>query len=81
MLAQPNHMVEMIDRFTTILNVLPTGNVAELLEAMLALVKVVGHGALRGLDGLASMNPDGPFLKLMNAAPQNYSPPWGTIAT
>ena len=79
-LAHPNHMVGMIDRLTTILNVLPTGNVAELLEAILALVKIIGHGALGGLDGLASMRPGGPFLNLLNSAPPAQAEYFGITA-
>ena len=30
-------------------------------------VKIVGHGALKGLDGLQSMNRQGPFMKDLNA--------------
>lgn len=66
MLAHPDHMVGMIDRLTSALNVFPTGMVTETLEAIITTVKVIGHGALSGLDGLASMRPGGPFLSRLN---------------
>lgn len=66
-LAQPDHMVKMIDRLTTALNLFPSGPVTETLEALITAVKVIGHGALKGLDGLASMRPDGAFLSKLNA--------------
>lgn len=66
LLAQPDHMVQFLDRVTTLLNVFPSGAVTETLEAILTAVKVIGHGALKGLDGLAAMNPDGEFLKSLN---------------
>jgi hypothetical protein len=65
-LADPEHMVKMIDRLTTALNLFPSGPVAETLEAIITAIKVIGHGALRGLDGLASMRPDGAFLGSLN---------------
>jgi hypothetical protein len=67
LLAHPDHMAAMIDRLTSALNLFPTGAVTEMLEAIITTVKVVGHGALKGLDGLASMRPDGPFLTQLNA--------------
>jgi hypothetical protein len=65
-LAHPDHMVKMIDRLTTAVNILPTGFVTELLEGLITAVKTIGHGALKGLDGLRSMQPDGEFLKWLN---------------
>ncbi|WP_447739595.1 esterase/lipase family protein [Pseudomonas laurentiana] len=70
-LADPEHMVAMIDRFTTVLNLFPSGPITETLEALITVIKVIGHGALKSLDGLASMRPDGEFLRtLNNGSPQ-----------
>ena len=69
-LANPDHMVNMIDRLTTAVNILPTGFVAETLEALITAVKTIGHGALKGLGGLRSMQPDGDFLKWLNVPSQ-----------
>lgn len=69
LLAQPDHMVKMIDRMTTSLNLFPSGPVTETLESIITAVKVIGHGALGGLDGLASMNPSGSFLATLNQGP------------
>ena len=66
LLAHPDHMVKMIDRFTTALNLFPTGPVTETLEALITAIKVIGHGALSGLSGLASMRPEGAFLRELN---------------
>jgi hypothetical protein len=66
LLADPEHMVKMLDRLTTALNLFPTGPVTETLEAIITAVKVIGHGALKGLGGLASMRPDGEFLASLN---------------
>ena len=45
-LAHPDHMVPMIDRYTTSLNLFPSGPVTETLEALITAVKLIGHGAL-----------------------------------
>ena len=69
-LAQPDYMVDMIDRLTTALNLVPAGGVADYVEGLLIAVKIIGHGALKGLVGLQSMNPDGEFLRQLNAGGQ-----------
>jgi hypothetical protein len=66
LLAHPDHMVKLLDRITTALNLFPAGIVTEVLESILTAIKVIGHGALKGLKGLACMNPDGDFLKTLN---------------
>jgi len=63
-------MVKMVDRFTTSLNLFPSGPVTETLEALITVVKVIGHGALNDLDGLAAMRPDGAFLRTLNQGGQ-----------
>lgn len=73
LLAHPDHMVQMLDRFTTVLNLLPTGLVTETLEAMLTVLKVVGHGTLDGLAGLAAMQPGGTFLNTLNRGSEDGS--------
>ena len=67
LLADPDHMANMVDRLTTALVLLPSGPVTETLEALITVVKVLGHGGLKGLDGLASMLPEGRFLDTLNA--------------
>jgi hypothetical protein len=67
LLADPDHMVHMIDRLTTVLAMIPDGGAAEFLEALVTAVKVIGRGALKGLDGLACMRPAGDFLSVLNA--------------
>lgn len=79
LLAQPDHMVTMIDRLTTGLNLVPPGGVADVLEGILIAVKVIGHGALKGLAGLRSMDPAGPFLQQLNAHGRK-DPEWYAIA-
>ena len=66
LLADPDHMVEMIDRLTSALNVVPAGSSADWLEGILIAVKIVGHAALNALAGLHSMHPKGKFLQTLN---------------
>lgn len=79
-LADPDHMVHMIDRFTTALMLTPTGPVTETLEALVTVVKMVGHGALKGLPGLSSMHPQGDFLAALNCAGEPH-PQYFAIAS
>jgi hypothetical protein len=69
-LTDPDHMVEMIDRFTTALNAFPPGGVADIFEGLLISVKIIGHGALNALVGLQSMHPQSQFLKKLNRGGQ-----------
>lgn len=87
-LADADHMVNFLDRFTSALDVAPPGPAAvvtDILEAILAVVKVIGHAGLKGLDGLAAMDPRGAFITRLNndgaaqstyfGMSSNYEPP------
>lgn len=62
LLAQPDHMINFLDRMTTALNIFPCSSLSDMLEAILTLVKVIGHAGLISLDGLAAMKPGNPLL-------------------
>lgn len=83
-LADPDHMVHMIDRYTTAVVLLPTGPVTEIMEGVITAVKVIGHGVVGGLPGLSAMRPDGEFLRRLGggtatgdwyAITADYEPP------
>ena len=87
-LADPDHVVNFLDRYTSALDLAPPGPVgvvSDFLEAILTVVKVFGHAGLSGLDGLASMDPGGGFIARINNGAQitsryfgmssNYEPP------
>ena len=80
LLAEPDHMVHMIDRFTSAINMLPDGPATWLLESVITAVKVVGHGGLKSLDGLASMNPQGTYLSGLSAASAGHAKYFGITA-
>lgn len=65
-LADKDHMVDMIDRLTTVLTLFPSGPAAETLEAVITAVKMLGRGVLTGLDGLVAMQPKGGFVRDLN---------------
>lgn len=92
-LADAAHMMEFIDRYTSMLNLIPPGPhsvVTDILEAIVTVVKMIGNSVLEGLPGLISMDPKGSFLANMNAgAPtkadyygiaSNYEPTGGMAA-
>jgi hypothetical protein len=65
-LADPDHLIDLLDRVTSILNLAPPGPsavVTETLEAVITVVKVLGKGAVGGLPGLTAMRPAGAFLR------------------
>jgi hypothetical protein len=68
-LADPDHMMHMLDRFTSALLLLPGGAVTEILEGVMTAVKVVGRGIAGGLPGIAAMRPGGEVLAALAAAP------------
>jgi pimeloyl-ACP methyl ester carboxylesterase len=69
-LASAKYMTDFIDRYTSLLNLAPPGpysTVVEILEGIITAVKLIGHGALKGLSGIAPMDPQSPFLKRLNS--------------
>lgn len=71
-LADADHMIAFIDRYTSILNLVPPGPleiVSEILEAIVTVVKIIGSAALHGLSGLLAMDPRGEFIKRLNQGP------------
>jgi hypothetical protein len=92
-LANADHMINFIDRYTSALNLVPPGPVdvvAEILEAILAVVKTIGHALLKGLSGLSAQDPTGAFIGRINgsagsqatyhAITANYEPTGGLLA-
>ena len=61
-LASPDRWTRLLDTVTNAALLFP-GAGTKVLAAVIATVKQLGTGALHGLDGLASMDPGGPFLQ------------------
>jgi len=52
----------MVDRYTNFLTNLPDEPFSLTLESILAVVKLIAHGTVKGLPGLQSMHPQGAYL-------------------
>lgn len=68
-LTDEDHGIALIDRFTNLLTKLPDNAYTLTVEGVLMLVKLLAHGALKGLPGLRSMYPGGEYLKRLNSVP------------
>ena len=69
-LADPDHMVAMIDAFTNFATAFPDGWATYTLELLLGLVKVLVHSGERHLPGAAAMStlPDQYISRMLNSA-------------
>jgi|HubBroStandDraft_3_1064219.scaffolds.fasta_scaffold22654_2 hypothetical protein len=65
-LADGRYLGDFIDSYTNLLNFFPTSGVAEVLEGIVTVAKMLAVGVLAGLPGLQSMNPGGAFLADFN---------------
>ncbi|HJZ35295.1 MAG TPA: hypothetical protein VJ204_03390 [Solirubrobacterales bacterium] len=68
LLGDPEHFGDLIDTYTSLVNLFPDTGMLEVIQAVISVVKQIAVGALGGLDGLVSMAPGGDFLKALNTA-------------
>jgi len=61
-LTDPKYMGDFVDAHTNILSALPDNAVTDTLEVIVAVVKQLAVGTLKGLEGLQSMNPAGNYV-------------------
>jgi len=61
-LADPEYMGDFVDSYTNILSVLPSNLVTDVLDVVITAVKEIAVGALKALEGLQSMDPDGDYV-------------------
>lgn len=69
-LADGTHMMDMIDRYTNALIMLPDDIFGLSIEGLLAVVKLIGHGVVSTLPGLSVMHPQGAGLQRINSSGQ-----------
>lgn len=62
-LTDTKHLGDLIDSYTNILNFFPDNGVTETLQTIITVMKQLAVGTVKGLPGLESMLPGGPFLK------------------
>jgi pimeloyl-ACP methyl ester carboxylesterase len=74
-LADADHLGDLIDLYTNLLNFIPDNGVTDILPCIVTVVKMIAVGAVKGLDGLTAMAPGGDFLLTLNAgaAPEGVS--------
>lgn len=88
-LADVGRHEQLLNRFTSLLQLVPDNGVTDALDIVLALVKQIAAGVAEGLDGLMAMNPSAQFLteQLTGRHPTtaryftagaNYEPPAGS---
>lgn len=73
-LADAKHWNELLDRFTTALNLLPAPGMSDILESILAMVRSIAVETASNLKGLDAMVPKGAFLKRLNVAAGGQTP-------
>ncbi len=89
-LADPKYMGDFVDSYTNILSALPEHVVTDVLDVVVTAVKQLAVGALKGLEGLQSMNPAGDYVvEYLNkgdstpaqyrAIAANFEPPDGKL--
>jgi hypothetical protein len=81
-LADPKRLGTLVNRYTTMLNLIPDGpwSVAtDVLQGVLTAVKVLGQGALGGLPGLQVMDPSNAWLTALGAG-ASHTPEYYGIA-
>ncbi|HSF97371.1 MAG TPA: hypothetical protein VLA55_01660 [Ornithinibacter sp.] len=68
-LADKEHLSQLLDRFTNLVQYIPDNGVTDVLGLVLSIVKQLAVGAFGGLEGIMSMNPSGVSLREFNASP------------
>jgi CHAT domain len=66
-LGNPRHVIDMVDIFTNFLTKLPDGIANYVIEALLAIVKIVAYAVGSDLPGLAAMGTEGYIKTTLNA--------------
>jgi hypothetical protein len=70
-LTDTKYLGDLVDAYTNLLNFFPDNTVTDVLEAFLTVVKHLAVGAVKGLDGLQAMVPNGAFLQGLNVGPKD----------
>lgn len=61
-MAEPKHIGNWLDLVTNMLQFFPDNPVTDTIDVVLTVIKQLAVGAMKGLNGLMSMRPGGPFL-------------------
>ncbi len=66
-LADGDHVGDLIDTYTNIANFIPDIGVSDVISGVITVAKQIAVGAVGGLKGLQSMRPEGDFGQWLNA--------------
>jgi hypothetical protein len=87
-LADEKHIVDMVNRYSTIARVIPNQVTETIVDALTVVLKVAARALLHDLPGLLAMNPNGDFVKRIDSGPTkaeklfaiaaNFEPPVGS---
>ena len=80
-LADPEHVGDVLDVFTNLMNFLPDNGVVDVMTMIVEVAKQVAVGALGGLDGLRAMRPGGGFARQMNAGARSGDVKYFAVAS
>lgn len=92
LLADADHMGDLVDKFTNLVTLFPTPGAVDIVETIITVVKHIAVGAFDGLQGLTCMVPGGAYLTELNkksakcaseyfAVAANYEPLAGASLT
>ena len=79
-LADGEHWLTMLDRYTSLLADLPDTSASVIMEGILTVVKLIGHAGLRKLPGLAAMTPKNSYLQQLNAGQPGQTQVYAMVA-
>ena len=80
-LADPDHLLQLLNRLTSLLQLVPSNGVTDVLDIVLAVLKQVAVGVFKGLDGLMAMNPTGDYLTTYLNTPSSASARYFAVAS
>jgi pimeloyl-ACP methyl ester carboxylesterase len=80
-LADAEHLGALLDRVTNLVQLVPDNPVTDTVEVVLTILKQLAVGAFRGLDGLASMDPQGGYLREYLNVPTTTASTYRAIAS
>lgn len=65
-MSDGDYLGEFLNYYTNLLNLFPDNGLTETLDVLITIAKMLAVGAMKGLDGLKSMQPGGDFLQKLN---------------
>lgn len=80
-LADPEHMVDMLDVFTNLLTELPDSETTYVIETILGIIKLIAYTVEKYLPGIESMGTKGYIANVLNKATRRSPATYGAAAS